>query len=135
MDCLFCKIAAGEIPSYKIFENDATLAFLDIHPVNPGHTLVIPKKHFYNLLDIEADDWRAVAETTRKISRTVHDALDADGINLQMNNREHAGQVVNHPHVHIIPRFRGDGLRHWPGKSYKEGEVEEVLAKIRSALK
>ena len=130
-NCIFCKIIKGEIPSYKIYEDADTLAFLDIHPVNPGHTLVIPKKHSYNILDIDSKDWAAVAEAVRKVSRTLHDALSADGINLQMNNREHAGQLVDHPHVHIIPRYKNDGLRHWPGKSYQPGEAEEIVKKIK----
>jgi histidine triad (HIT) family protein len=133
-ECIFCKIVKGEIPSYKVYEDEKTLAFLDIHPVNPGHTLVIPKKHSFNILDIGAQDWAAVAETTRKIAKVLHDSLAADGINLNMNNREHAGQVVDHPHVHVLPRYKGDGLKHWPSGAYKEGEAESVLKKIRAAL-
>ena len=132
--CIFCKIIAGEIPSYKLYEDDKTMAFLDIHPVNPGHTLVIPKKHSTNILDIEPEDWAAVAETTRKMSQILHDTVVADGINLRMNNREHAGQDVDHPHVHIVPRHKGDGLKLWPGKSYKEGEAETIVEKIRASL-
>ncbi len=134
-NCIFCKIVGGEIPSYKIYEDKDTFAFLDIHPVNPGHTLVIPKAHSYNILDIDPKDWLAVSDTVRKISRILHDAIQADGINLQMNNREHAGQVVDHPHVHVIPRYKGDGLPHWPGKTYKAGEAEELLKKIQAVMK
>ncbi|HWB34325.1 MAG TPA: HIT family protein [Candidatus Paceibacterota bacterium] len=130
-NCIFCKIVRGDIPSYKVYEDVNTVAFLDIHPVNPGHTLVIPKKHSYNLLDIEAVDWAAVAETTRIVARILHEVLAADGINLQMNNREHAGQLVDHPHVHIIPRYKNDGLRHWPGKSYQPGEAEAIVEKVK----
>jgi histidine triad (HIT) family protein len=133
-NCIFCKIASGEIPSYKLYEDDQTIAFLDIHPVNPGHTLVIPKKHSNNILDIEPEDWAAVAETTRRLSRVLHEVIPADGINLRMNNREYAGQDVHHPHVHIVPRYKGDGLKHWPGKSYKPGEAEALLEKIRTIL-
>ena len=68
------------------------------------------------------------------MSRVLHDALPADGINLRMNNREHAGQDVDHPHVHIVPRYKGDGLTHWPGKSYKLGEAETIVEKIRARL-
>lgn len=134
MDCIFCKIVAGEIPSSKVCEDDATLAFLDINPVNAGHTLVIPKIHSQNIFDIEAKDWSAVCETVRVISAAIEKGLLADGINLEMNNREHAGQLVDHTHVHVIPRFRGDGLRHWPQRKYKEGEAEETLEKIRKTL-
>lgn len=133
-DCLFCKIVRGEIPAQKVYENELVLAFLDIHPVNPGHTLVVPKHHSTNILDIAPEDWAAVAEVARKMAVVLHDALGADGINLGMNNREHAGQVVDHPHVHVMPRHKGDGFVHWKGKEYKEGEAEAVAQKIRAAL-
>ena len=133
-NCIFCKIVAGEIPAHKLYEDGRTLAFLDIHPINPGHTLVIPKKHSYNILDINPRDWAAVAETTRKMAKVLHDALGADGINLGMNNREHAGQVVDHPHVHVMPRHKGDGFALWHGKPYKEGEAEATAEKIKAAM-
>jgi len=133
-NCIFCKIVAGEIPAEKIYEDNETFAFLDIHPVNPGHTLVIPKHHSFNILDIPPEDWAAVAKTVHKLAKPIHDALGADGINLHMNNREHAGQVVDHPHVHLIPRFKGDGLPHWHGKAYKEGESKIVADKIKAAV-
>jgi histidine triad (HIT) family protein len=134
-DCIFCKIIRGELPSYKVYEDDTTLAFLDIHPVNPGHALVIPKKHASNIFEISAEDWGTVQETVRKVAIALEQATGADGVNLMMNNREHAGQVVDHAHVHLIPRFKGDGLKLWPHKEYKEGEAETVAEKIRDALK
>lgn len=130
-DCLFCKIVAGEIPSFKVYEDGAALAFLDIHPVNAGHTLVIPKNHSQNIFDIAPGDWAAVAETVRRVAIALERGLGAAGVNLMMNNREHAGQVIDHPHVHIIPRYPGDGLKHWPQRQYKEGEAGETLEKIR----
>ncbi|MBV9159790.1 MAG: HIT family protein [Candidatus Kaiserbacteria bacterium] len=134
MDCIFCKIVAGELPSHKVYENERVLAFLDIHPVHPGHTLVIPKVHARNLLEIAAEDWAAVAEAARMLAIAVEKATDADGMNIMMNNRAHAGQVVDHAHVHVIPRFKGDGLRQWSPRSYKENEAAEIEAKIREAL-
>jgi histidine triad (HIT) family protein len=133
-NCIFCKIIAGQIPAHKLYENDLVLAFLDINPINPGHTLVVPKKHSTNILDIEPRDWAAVAEVARKMAKVLHDALGADGINLGMNNREHAGQVVDHPHVHVMPRHKGDGFALWHGHPYKKGEAEIVAAKIKGAL-
>lgn len=133
-DCIFCKIVRGEIPSFKVYEDDATIAFLDIHPVAPGHTLVVPKVHATNIFDISAESWAAVAETTRKVAIAIEDSLESDGVNLMMNNREHAGQVVEHPHMHLIPRYRGDGLRLWPHGAYKEGEAERVKEKICEAF-
>jgi histidine triad (HIT) family protein len=120
------------MPSYKVYEDDATLAFLDIHPVNPGHLLIIPKTHATNIFEISAKDWTAVQETVRKLSIALEKATDADGVNLMMNNREHAGQVVDHAHVHLIPRFKGDGLTLWPHHPIKD--ADEMAEKIRSAL-
>lgn len=133
-DCIFCNIVRGELPSYKVFEDDATLAFLDIHPVQPGHILVIPKNHAGNIFEISSEDWAHVQETVRKVAVALEKAVNADGVNLMMNNREHAGQVVDHAHVHLIPRFKSDGLKIWPHKQYKEGEAEETAKKIRSML-
>ena len=133
-DCLFCNIVSGSIPSFKIYETDETYCFLDIHPVNQGHVLVIPKRHSQNLLDIPSADWRHVAESVRVVAIAVEKALEADGINLMMNNREHAGQVIDHPHVHVIPRFKGDGLTLWGHHDYKAGEAEVVKQKIVASL-
>lgn len=132
--CIFCKIVRGELPSYRVYEDDTVLAFLDINPVNAGHTLVIPKNHSQNIFDIDAKDWTAVTEVVRIVSIAIEKGMEADGVNLAMNNREHAGQVVGHPHVHIIPRFKGDGLKLMPHKKYKEGEADESLKKICAAL-
>jgi histidine triad (HIT) family protein len=133
-DCIFCKIIAGELPSTKIHEDEHVFAFLDIRPVNPGHTLVVPKKHSTNIFDISEEDWMAVQKAVRRIARAIETGLGADGVNINMNNREHAGQVVPHTHVHIIPRKQGDGLKLWPQRPYKDGEVEPTAEKIRSAL-
>ncbi len=133
-DCLFCKIIRGELPSYKVYEDEHTMAFLDINPVNAGHTLVVPKKHSTNIFDIAPEDWATLAETARVLSIAVENALDADGVNIAMNNREHAGQIVDHPHLHIIPRFKGDGLKLMPQRSYTDNEAEPVAEKIRAAL-
>lgn len=133
-DCLFCKIVAGEIPSTRIYEDDSTLAFLDIHPVKPGHMLVIPKEHAANIFEIKPEAWASVQETVRKVAIAMEQSLEIDGVNVNMNNREDAGQVIFHAHVHIIPRTKGDGLRLWAHSSYKEGEAESVAEKIKSAL-
>ncbi len=133
-DCIFCKIIRGELPSYKVYEDEKTIAFLDIRPVNAGHTLVAPKKHSNNIFDIAADDWAAVSEIVRRLAIAIEKGVGADGVNIAMNNREHAGQIVHHPHVHIIPRFKGDGLKLMPQRSYEKGEAEESLEKIQAAL-
>jgi histidine triad (HIT) family protein len=133
-DCIFCKIVRGELPSFKVYEDDKTFAFLDIHPVSTGHVLVIPKIHAANLFEISAEGWAQVQETVRKVSVALEKAVGADGVNIMMNNREHAGQVVDHAHVHLIPRFKGDGLKLWPHKEYKEGEAAVVAETIKAVL-
>ncbi|MDP3645922.1 MAG: HIT family protein [bacterium] len=133
-ECIFCKIVAGEIPSFKVYEDEHVLAFLDIRPVNAGHTLVIPKEHFVNIFDISEEAWLAVGKVVRTLAGAIEKAVGADGVNLNMNNREHAGQLVDHAHVHIIPRKKGDGLKLWPQHPYPEGEALSVAEKIRAAL-
>ena len=133
-DCIFCKIIRGELPSYKVYEDEKTIAFLDIKPVNAGHTMVVPKAHSHNIFDISPEDWEATTEVVRKLAIAIEKGLKADGVNIAMNNREHAGQIVDHPHVHIIPRFKGDGLKLMPQRSYETGEAETSAEKIRAAL-
>jgi len=134
-ECIFCKIVSGEIPSKKIYEDDHTLAFLDIRPVNPGHTLVIPKDHFENIYTLPDETLARLSLTTKKVALALKDALDADGINLNMNNEAGAGQVIFHAHIHVIPRKPNDGLTLWPQKDYKEGEAESIAQKIIESIK
>ncbi len=132
--CLFCKLVEGEVPSMRVYEDEDTLAFLDIKPNNPGHTLVIPKKHSENLYDMDDHSLATVIRTVQKVAKAIKAAVGADGINLAMNNEPAAGQVIFHPHIHVIPRFKEDGYRHWPQRSYKEGEAAEIAEKIRACL-
>ncbi|OGZ65584.1 MAG: hypothetical protein A3C06_00740 [Candidatus Taylorbacteria bacterium RIFCSPHIGHO2_02_FULL_46_13] len=108
--CIFCKIVAGEIPSYKVYEDDAVLAFLDIEPATRGHALVIPKRHAENVFEISEDDLEKVAVVAKKLSIKIKDVLQADGIRLSQSNGKVAGQDIMHFHVHIIPRYKNDGL-------------------------
>lgn len=133
-DCLFCKIIRGEVPTAKIYEDDRTLAFLDINPVNPGHTLVIPKKHAVDIFDIEESEWTAVMETARKVAHAIEQSISPEGVNLAMNNRPGAGQVVFHAHVHVMPRVSDDGHKLWKGQPYAEGSATTTAEKIRGAL-
>ena len=134
-DCLFCKIVARDgVPSYEVYEDADTYAFLDINPNNPGHTLVVPKAHYANLYDISDEALCSVMKAVRKIAPAIKKAVGATGINIAMNNERHAGQIINHAHLHIIPRFENDGYRHWPGHPYKDSEAEKVAGKIRAAL-
>lgn len=133
-DTIFTKIIRREIPAEILYEDDETLAFLDINPVNPGHTLVIPKKPARNIFDIDEADWIAVMRTVHKLARVIREATGADGINIDVNNEPEAGQDVFHSHVHIVPRFAGDMHIMRPHKKYAPGEAEAVAKKIRANL-
>lgn len=111
-DCIFCKIVAGEIPSFKVYEDDQVLAFLDITQVTPGHTLVIPKEHVRNVLEMKADAAAQLFSCVPKLARQLTDKLGARGLNILNNNEALAGQTVFHAHIHLLPRFgEDDGLR------------------------
>ena len=107
-DCVFCAIAAAEIPSFKIYEDDLVLAYLDINPFTLGHTLVIPKKHFKGLLDTPDDLLADVVQRVKKVAANLKDALKCDGFNILQNNGPAAGQTVPHVHFHIVPRYGTD---------------------------
>lgn len=110
------------------------LAFLDIAPANPGHTLLIPKKHYATLLDANDALLVKLIRTTKKIAKAVMRATRADGFNIGINNKKAAGQLIPHLHVHIIPRFTGDGLGTWRTGKYKKGEEVKIVNKIRKLL-
>ena len=111
-DCIFCKIIAGEIPSSKVYEDNQVVAFLDISQVTPGHTLVVPKQHFRNLLEMDADSTSQLFARVPDIARKVMKATGAKGMNILNNNEEIAGQTVFHTHVHLAPRYdETDGLQ------------------------
>lgn len=123
-DCVFCAIAAGEIPSFKIYEDDFVLAFLDINPFSEGHTLVIPKEHYKGLLDVPPDVLAVLLERVQKVSSHIAKALACDGFNILQNNGAAAGQTVNHIHFHIVPRMEGSVLSFESGK----GDMEKLRA-------
>jgi histidine triad (HIT) family protein len=108
-DCVFCGIAAGEIPSRTVYENDHAVAFLDANPLAPGHTVVIPREHHRTLQDLPDDAGNAVFGAIRRVTSAVEGAVDADATTVGFNNGEAAGQEVPHVHGHVIPRFEGDG--------------------------
>jgi histidine triad (HIT) family protein len=130
-NCIFCKIIKGEIPSTKIYEDNDFLAFLDIQPLNPGHTLLIPKKHLEWVNDYEP--FGSYWETARKLSKVIQEALNPKVVSYVVY-----GLGVPHAHIHLIPKFEGDQhpLGPNPEKTikYKEGEMEEVAKKITSKL-
>lgn len=134
-DCLFCKIVAGEIPAEKVFEDANFLAILDINPVHLGHTLLIPKIHAQTIFDLPADLLGKLGAPLQILSRAVKDATAADGINVIINNERAAGQLIDHQHTHLIPRFLNDGFKHWHGATKPTPEDLKLIAeKIRLTL-
>ena len=131
----FAKILRGELPSYRVYENDKTLAFLDIMPRAPGHTLVIPKAAVRNILDIDGDDLAALMKATQMIARAAMTVFNADGLTIQQFNEPAGGQVVFHLHVHVIPRKTGAALK--PPASFKEDPavLSDQAQKLAAALK
>ncbi|WP_101295210.1 HIT family protein [Halegenticoccus soli] len=108
-DCIFCKIVAGDIPANVVRETDATLAFLDVNPLAPGHTLVVPKDHYERLGDMPSDVATEVFHEVYELVPRVESVVDADATTVGINDGEAAGQEVPHVHAHIVPRFEGDG--------------------------
>jgi histidine triad (HIT) family protein len=134
-DCIFCKIVNGDIPSSKVYEDSETLAFLDISPVNKGHTLIIPKKHYETFEDVPADELGELIVKVQKVCKAVIKATNADGYNLIQNNKTSAGQEVPHIHFHIIPRYKDDGFKfNWENKKYEDEEMKEFKEKISKEL-
>lgn len=128
---LFMKIVRREVPAHIVYEDDKTLAFLDIHPNVPGHTLVIPKKPFRNIFDIDSEYLAAVMETVRTIAPAVRDAVGAKGVHINSNHEPEAGQEVFHLHMHIIPRHERDFDFYWP----KLETTTEERAIVADAIK
>lgn len=134
-DCIFCKIIAGSIPCYNIYEDDDTFAFLDIGPLSDGHTLVVPKKHFSLLHNCPAKVLGSLNITVGKIGDAISRALEIDGYNVLCNNGRSAGQLVDHVHFHIIPRITGDGVfDKWLAKKYEEDKPQKIVRLIKEKL-
>ena len=134
-DCVFCKIVKWETPSQRVYEDDGYIAFLDINPVNFGHTLIIPREHY---ADVEATPSEVLADLIKlgkNIGPAMKKAMTADAYNVVINNGAAAGQMVNHVHLHLIPRFRDDGFRAWHGRDrYPEGEMGATAKKIKAFI-
>ncbi|MBI4588147.1 MAG: HIT family protein [Candidatus Rokubacteria bacterium] len=109
LDCVFCKIRDGQIPSFKIYEDSKTLAFMDINPLNPGHCLVVTKNHAATIFEADVLDLQAAIATAKKVATAVKGAVQADGVNILQANGAAAFQSVSHFHFHVIPRFNNDG--------------------------
>jgi len=132
-DCLFCKIIAGEIPSHKIYEDDRAVAFLDIRPINPGHTLIVPKAHAADLRESSVEDAAHAIEVVKKLAPAILAAVGADAFNFSANTGAAAGQVIFHTHFHVMPRFGGDGYKPWVREG-EAGDLASVADRIRKNL-
>jgi histidine triad (HIT) family protein len=126
-DCAFCKIAAGTIPAQIVYEDSHHVAFLDMHPLFPGHVLLCPREHYETLLDLPADLTGPMLAHTQLLARAVETALDAEGTFIAVNNK--VSQTVPHLHIHIVPRRRRDGLRgfFWPRQKYTDDAAREAV--------
>jgi histidine triad (HIT) family protein len=133
-DCIFFLFVKGESPSHKVYEDEDILAFLDINPVNPGHTLVIPKEHCKDLLSTPTELAQKLMATVQKLAPVIMKSVESDAFNLGVNCGETAGQVVFHTHLHIMPRFESDKYELWHGKEMSEDELKAISEKIKSNL-
>ena len=131
MDCVFCKIVGGEIPSMKVYEDEHTLVFMDIAKDVDGHMVAIPKKHVKNILDCDTETVSHLMETVRKVSCHCVENCGYEGVNLLNASDESAGQSVPHLHIHIIPRKTGDGIDAWPVFQGAKCEIGTLYERIK----
>ncbi len=132
--CIFCKIIKKEIQADFIYEDENIAAFLDIHPINIGHTLVVPKKHFENFISTPDDISQKLILTVKKITPKILKAMKANACNISTNNGKESGQVIEHVHFHIIPRFSNDNFIHWQGIERTPKELSDVAEQIRKEM-
>lgn len=131
-ECIFCKIVRNDVPSFKIYEDEYTVAFLDINPASLGHVLVAPKKHVENVFDADEETIKNVYTTVKKISEIIKHRLQPHGVNILQNNGRQAGQIVAHFHVHIIPRYENDQIVFaFPRKQVNESQMKELVEKLK----
>ena len=135
-DCLFCKIAAGEIPSYTIYEDEEFRAFLDIEPAGIGHTLIVPKQHAANFFELPEEQASHAMLLAQRIARAMKETLPIDGLNVIQNNGEVAGQTVMHYHLHVIPRYKGvGGVTLWEKTEVSAEQMQEAAGQLAEKLK
>jgi histidine triad (HIT) family protein len=134
-DCIFCKIVAGDIPCIKIVEDEATLAFMDINPANPGHALAIIKEHWENIFEIPGAALASVIQTAQRVALAINSSIAPGGINLIQANGPAALNSVPHLHFHILPRTEGDDLKlNWGHQPGDVDAIQDVANKIRAAM-
>lgn len=134
--CIFCRIVKGEIPAHLVDQDDATMAFLDINPAAPGHTMIIPKKHVADIYGLDDDTAAAVMRATVRVAKAVRKTLAPAGLTVLERNGEVAGQGIMHLHVHVIPRTSGDGVGLSMNQAHAaQSELQAMAAKLRSAAR
>jgi histidine triad (HIT) family protein len=134
-ECVFCKIIEGEIPAATLIETDKVISFLDINPVNPGHALVVPKRHVSSFLDLQQDELHVTIFIAKRVAAAVTEATESPAFNILQNTGESAGQLIDHVHMHVIPRSPDDGFElGWRQLEYEEGELEELQRAIEQRL-
>lgn len=135
-DCIFCKIAAGEIPSRKLYEDDDVIVIMDLSPTSKGHSLIIPKEHCTNIYDIDEDVAAKVMRVAKRLAIKMTDALGCDGFNLLQNNGETAGQTMFHFHMHLIPRYKDadNNMLKFTSVSLNDEEMDALRDQIVKAL-
>lgn len=134
-NCIFCKIITGEIPSATVYEDSDFKAIIDIFPASKGHVIILPKKHYANLYELDEEVTAKALLIAKKIAIAVKEELDCDGINILQNNGEAAGQTVFHFHMHVIPRYESDKVQiTWTPGSYKEGEAVSLAKTIAERI-
>lgn len=134
-NCIFCKIAAGDIPAATLFENGEFRVILDLGPASKGHALILPKEHYANIYEMPEELLGKAMILAKKMATVMTKALDCDGFNIVQNNGEAAGQTVFHFHMHLIPRYKGDQVKlTWTPGELNEEVKEEILAKVRNAF-
>ncbi|MCX5673114.1 MAG: HIT family protein [Planctomycetota bacterium] len=135
-ECIFCRIVAGSIPCTKLYEDAHVLSFLDIGPISPGHTLLVPKRHYGAIMEMPAGEVAALFKPVAALAAAVKTAVGAEGINVLQNNGPTAGQVVPHLHIHLIPRWPDDGLGfRWPAREADAAVLARQAEAIRVLLK
>jgi len=132
-ECLFCKIVNKEIEAKVIYEDENNLAFLDVYPHAPGHTVLIPKKHYYDILELEDNEIASLFVALKKTLALIQNAINPDGFTIGINHKEAAGQVIPHLHIHLIPRFKNDGggSIHSVVLNKQKESIDEIYNKIK----
>lgn len=134
-DCVFCRIVRGELPAARVYEDDATLAFMDLQSVNPGHLLVAVKAHHANIYTLDDDLAGAVFRTVARMARLLKKTLGCDGVMVLQANEPAGEQTMFHLHVHVLPRWKDDGAGLvWPVKNPPREALDEMAARLRAAL-